>query len=155
MGRKKLPIFYCYICTALKYICDLLKIPLICKWINRLLIFVFIFWKFWNNSNLLICAMSKDKIHYRNILLHEFRRRGNASDPQRNICSVHGEVISERMFRKWFIRFRSNDFDLNDRPKSGRPSVVDNDVLISMVDTNPQLTSRELANILSFDHKIV
>jgi len=98
--------------------------------------------------------MSSDKTHYRHCMLYEFRSHGNATKGHKNICSVYGDVISLSQCKEWFSRFRSNDFDLKDRPRSGRPSELDNDVLTSLVESDPRLSSRELAEILDCDQKL-
>ncbi|GFY35330.1 histone-lysine N-methyltransferase SETMAR [Trichonephila clavipes] len=47
--------------------------------------------------------------------------------------------------QRWFNKFRSGDLSLQENDRSGRPSKIDNDVLRSMLENNPHLTSREIA----------
>jgi len=35
-----------------------------------------------------------------------------------------------RTVKKWFSRFRNGDFNLNDQPRSGRSSSIDDDVRV-------------------------
>jgi len=94
-------------------------------------------------------AMSSDENHLRHCMLFEFNRGLKATEATKNICEVYGEVISVRKCQEWFARFRSGDFDLKDRQRSGRPSVLDNDVLKTMVESDPRLSTRELATKLN------
>lgn len=44
----------------------------------------------------------------------------------KKICEINGNgAISERIVCKWFIRFKSENFDLEDWDYSGRPIIVD------------------------------
>ena len=72
----------------------------------------------------------EDKIdkcmHYRHHLVYTFNRGGTAAKEAREICEVYGEnAISDRAAQKWFDKFRSGNFDLNDVPRSGRQSYFD------------------------------
>ena len=74
--------------------------------------------------------MVSEKDQIRAVLLYEFRRGANAAEAYRNIAEVFGESsTSESSYQKWFQEFRRGDFNLADEPRSGRPSVVDGDVL--------------------------
>jgi len=38
------------------------------------------------------------------------------------ICAIYGEdTLSKSAARKWFARFRAGNFDVKDKPCSGRP----------------------------------
>lgn len=80
------------------------------------------------------------------IFLYEFKLGHNASEACRNINEAFGEgTTSDRTVRRWFERFRSGDMSLEDEEGRGRPSEIDNDQLIELVESNPQTTIRELA----------
>jgi histone-lysine N-methyltransferase SETMAR len=81
-------------------------------------------------------------------MLYEFKRGSNATVAANNINATYGEVISARTCQDWFSRFRSGDLSLGDRPRSGRPSIVDNDVLTALVEEDPRQTLEELAERL-------
>ena len=38
------------------------------------------------------------------------------------------KVVSDRTCRRWYEKFETGDFDLSDKPCSGRPSLIDTDV---------------------------
>ena len=93
--------------------------------------------------------MSTDETHIRHCLLHEFNKGNNAVNAVKNICDVYGDnVIKVRKCQQWFAKFRSGDFDLSDRPRSGRPSDIDINALKALVESDPRQTTRELADKL-------
>lgn len=89
-----------------------------------------------------------NSIHIRHCLLMEFHKKSKATEAHRNICDLYGDVICIRQCQQWFSRFRSGDFDLQDRKKSGRPSVLDNNDLKTLVESNPRQTIEEMARVL-------
>ena len=59
---------------------------------------------------------------------------------------VYGEgVIGESTARKWFAKFKNGNFDIDDTPRSGRPSEFDEDHLKALLKKESCQTSRELA----------
>ena len=57
--------------------------------------------------------------------------------------------------QKWFALFRSENFDLKDAPRSGRPTEVDNDKIKPMIENNWLSTTREIAEKLNILHTCV
>ncbi|GFY26846.1 histone-lysine N-methyltransferase SETMAR [Trichonephila clavipes] len=60
-----------------------------------------------------------------------------------------------RTCQRWFSKFRSWDLSLQESDRSGRPSKIDNDVLRSMLENNPHLTSRNIAEEFGIHHTFV
>ena len=58
-------------------------------------------------------------------------------------------VVSDRTCRRWFENFGTGDFDLSDKPRSGRPSLIDDDVVKTMLVQDPFLTTSEIAGRLN------
>jgi histone-lysine N-methyltransferase SETMAR len=73
--------------------------------------------------------MSSNKDHIRHCMLYEFKRGNNATVATNNICEVYPDELDARTCQRWFARFRKGNFDLTDDRRSGRPSVLYNDLL--------------------------
>jgi len=94
--------------------------------------------------------MEDRKVHYRHFMLLCFNSGKNASKTHDELCSVYGEnAVSLRVCYQWFSKFRSGNFSIEDAPRSGRPTVIKNDQVKQIVDQNPQLTTRQIADIAS------
>ena len=52
------------------------------------------------------------------------------------------------MCQKWFAKFRTRDFSLDDAPWSGRPVEADSDQIETLTENNQRYTTREIADIL-------
>jgi hypothetical protein len=65
------------------------------------------------------CQVEKNE-YFRQILLYEFNQGAKAAEVARNICAVYGEdSTAEIIAPKWFSRFKQNNFDMSDTPRSG------------------------------------
>ncbi|XP_026827850.1 histone-lysine N-methyltransferase SETMAR-like [Ooceraea biroi] len=90
--------------------------------------------------------MSVSKEVIRSCLLYEFKLGSNAAEAARKICSAFGQVsVSERTARKWFSRFASEDVSLEDKPRAGHPSSVDEATLKEVIEQNLCQTCQGLA----------
>ena len=90
------------------------------------------------------------------LLLHEFRLGHKATEAANNICSTMGEgVISIRTAQHWFNRFKNDNLELDDLPRSGRPLELDVDLLTQLIEEDPRLTLRCLAEQLGCSHTTV
>src|SRR5271156_2741898 len=104
--------------------------------------------------------METDKVHIRHLVLFFFDGGKNATEAARSICEVYGEVISVRSCQEWYQKFRNGDRSLEDRPRSGRPVTLDNDLLLDHLKQDPRQTTQELAEKLNvgkttvFEHLI-
>jgi len=65
---------------------------------------------------------------------------------EKKYVPVYGEdVVSERMCQKWFAKFRSGEMNIEDASRSGRPVTTDVDQITALIDSDRQITVREIA----------
>ncbi|CAK9827264.1 Histone-lysine N-methyltransferase SETMAR [Anthophora retusa] len=100
--------------------------------------------------------MKDCNVHFRHILLYYFRKGKNARQVCAKLQKVYGEsALKERQCQRWFKKFRAGDFDLNDTPRSGRPTEVDDDKIKALIESNKRYTTREIAEMLDIHHSSV
>jgi [histone H3]-lysine36 N-dimethyltransferase SETMAR len=93
--------------------------------------------------------MEKSKQHIRHCLLFQYQCQASAAEATRIICSVIApDAVSIKTAEMWFKRFRNGDYSLEDKPKSGRPSTINLDSLKELIESDPSLTTRQLATTL-------
>lgn len=74
------------------------------------------------------CQVDEKKSHFRHLPLFAFSWGQKASEVTKDMCAVYGEnSIAGKTVRDQFTRFKYDNFDLNDDPRSGRPIKVDED----------------------------
>ena len=94
--------------------------------------------------------------HIRQILLYYFREGKNVVQAWKKLYDVYGEKsLTERQCQNWFARFRSEDFDLKDVSRSGRPTEIDDDKIKAMIANNRRSKTREIAEKLNISHTFV
>ena len=87
------------------------------------------------------------------LLLHEFRLGRKVTEAASNICGTIGkDVLSIRTTQHWFHRFKNGNFELDDLSHSGRPLQVDMDLLKELIEQDPRLITRCLAERLRCSH---
>jgi len=66
---------------------------------------------------------------------------------QKKICAVYGEDdVSERVCQNWFAKFHAGDTTCEDRERSGKFLVVDDDQIKSLIESNPYYTTHRRDN---------
>ena len=50
-------------------------------------------------------------------------------------------AVTDRMCRKWFVKFHTGNFLLDDAPQSGRVVEVDNDQIKTLIENNQCYTT--------------
>ena len=62
------------------------------------------------------------KVYLQGILLHNFIQKTDAAGAQRILVETYSDrALSETICKHWFRRFKSNDFDGEDKERSGAP----------------------------------
>ncbi|PRD19110.1 UNVERIFIED_CONTAM: Histone-lysine N-methyltransferase SETMAR [Trichonephila clavipes] len=62
-------------------------------------------------------------------MLLEFHKGSNAKVDTKNIYDVYPSALDVRKCQRWFSKFRSGNLDLSGSYRSGRPTILDNDVI--------------------------
>ena len=94
--------------------------------------------------------MATDKVYLRYCILYKFQQGRNATKACRNLLKVFGEgIVSDRTYRRWFKKIETGDFDLSNKPRPKRPSLIDDDVVETMLEQDPFLTTLEIAERLN------
>jgi len=91
------------------------------------------------------------------VLLRRYWKKGlTIRDAADAINKIEGEkTIGKTAAGKWFKRFNEGDFDLEDRPRSGRPTVLDESDLQAALDAEPSSSTRDLEAELGVSHMTV
>ena len=72
-----------------------------------------------------------------------------AAESHRILVEVYGEhVLAERTCQKWFARFKSSDFGLEDEERPGQPKKFEDEELETLYDEDCCQTQEELAESL-------
>jgi [histone H3]-lysine36 N-dimethyltransferase SETMAR len=99
--------------------------------------------------------MEINKFHLRHVLLWEFRKKTTAAKCHKMITEIYGDIINVSTCRRWFRKFKSGDFNLEDNERSGQKMKIDVKLLYELVEENPRLNTTELATILKVNPETV
>jgi len=100
--------------------------------------------------------MDNDKIVIRVLLRHYWKKGLSARAASKEICDVEGDgAVSKSMEIEWFKRFNEGNTDVCDKPRSGRPSEVDDEALIQMVLEEPCKSTRAMSADIGCDQSTV
>ena len=68
--------------------------------------------------------MEINSVYVRICLFHEFHQDKNVDEAQRIICVTYGDsVIDKSTCRRQFRKLKNGDFELSDKPRSGRTKI--------------------------------
>jgi [histone H3]-lysine36 N-dimethyltransferase SETMAR len=96
------------------------------------------------------------KQHLREVLIHYFHLKKSATEAQRLLIEAYPEYsVSIRMCQEWFVRFRSGDFDTEDKERPGPSKKFEDDELEALLDEDPCQTQEELAKSLGVTHSAI
>ncbi|KAG5313022.1 MOS1T transposase, partial [Pseudoatta argentina] len=76
-----------------------------------------------------------NKVYLRGILLHYFIQKKSAAEAHRILVQTYGDnALSDTTCRDWFRRFKNNDFQLEDKERSGAPKKCQDKELEQLLD---------------------
>ena len=58
-------------------------------------------------------------------------------------------------YAEWFRRFKSDDFDVEDKERSGQPRAFEDEELQALVDEDPCQTQKQLAEALNCAQSVI
>ena len=91
----------------------------------------------------------RKKQHFQHIRLYYFKKGKNATETHKKICAMYGEgAVTDQTCQKWFTKFHTGDFSLDNAPLSGRPVEVDSDQIKTVIENSQCYTTQETADIL-------
>ena len=62
----------------------------------------------------------------REVLIFFFHSKKTAAEAHQELQKVYRDAaLSETTYRNWFRRFKDGDFDVDDRPREGRPKTFE------------------------------
>ena len=100
--------------------------------------------------------MEPTKEHFRHILFYYFRKGKNAAQVAKKLRDVYGDkALKETQCQSWFVKFRSADFSLKVKPRSARPSEVDDDVIMALIESERHVTEREIREKLNIPQSTI
>ncbi|GFU43281.1 histone-lysine N-methyltransferase SETMAR [Nephila pilipes] len=71
----------------------------------------------------------------------------------RDICAVYGDdAIADRTDRDWYVKFKKENFDFKDTPRSGNPVAFDEELLHQLSHENTRQATRELTEEIKCSH---
>ena len=92
---------------------------------------------------------------FSHIMFYFFKKSKNTTEMQKKICAVCGEgAVTDRTCQKWFVKFHTEDFLLDNAPGLGRPVEVDYDQMETLTENNQRCTMWEVANILKISKSL-
>ncbi|KAG5323487.1 MOS1T transposase, partial [Pseudoatta argentina] len=97
-----------------------------------------------------------NKVYLRGILLHYFIQKKSAAEAHRILVQTYDDnALSDTTCRDWFRRFKNNDFELEDKERSGTPKKFEDEELEQLLDEDSSQTLSELGKILQVDESTV
>ena len=100
---------------------------------------------FWQFSDFVLasytfgCVKMSDFVpnnrHLREVLIFFFHFKKTGPEAHRKLQKVYRDTfLNEKTCRDWFRRFKVGDFDLDDRPRGGRPKTFEDAELEALLD---------------------
>ena len=96
------------------------------------------------------------KRNLREALLFCFHLKKKAAEGHRLLCEAYGDYApSISNCKYWFRRFKSDDFDTEDKEREGRPQTFEDAELEELLDQDSCQTQEELAETLEVTQQAI
>lgn len=96
------------------------------------------------------------KQHLREVLLYWFNLKKSATESHRLLSEAYPKYApSIRTCQEWFARFKSGDFDVEDKERPGQVKKFEDAELEALLDEDPCQTQQELADSLGVDQATI
>ena len=103
-----------------------------------------------------MASFDPNKSHLREVLLPFVNMKKSAAEAYRLLLETYGaECIGESTCREWFKRFKSGNFDVEDKELSGRPKNFKDEELEALLGEDPCQTQEELAASLGVTQQAI
>ena len=94
--------------------------------------------------------------HLREVLIFFFHSKKTAGEAHRKLQKVYRDAaLSETTCRDWFRRLKDGDFDVDDRPREGRPKTFEDAEFEALLGEDSCQTQEELASALGATHQAI
>lgn len=93
--------------------------------------------------------MFEEKYAVRVLLRHYWKAGLSVRAATDKICSIEGiGSMNKSTAGEWFKRFTQGDTSLEDKPRSGRPTTLENDALCAALKNQPSSSTRDLEAVM-------
>ena len=97
-----------------------------------------------------------NKRHLRELLIYFFNLKKSAAEAHRLLIEAYGDTaLSERSCCEWFQKFKNDEFDVEDKERSGSPKVYEDAELEALLDKDSCQTQKELALTLGMTQQTI
>ena len=92
----------------------------------------------------------------RKMLILFFHSKKTVAEAHRQLQNVYGDAaLNETTYRDWFRRLKDGDFDVDDRPREGRPKTFEDAEFEALLDEDPSQTKEEHALALGVTRQTI
>jgi len=101
-------------------------------------------------------SFEPNKHHLRELLIYLFNLKKSAKAHRLLVEAYDDGALSERSCHEWFQKFKNDEFDVEDKERSGRPKVYEDAELEALLDEDSRFqTQKELALILGVTQQTI
>jgi len=100
--------------------------------------------------------MAITKEHIRFSIHFAFYLKKNAAETTLMICAAYREnAVSHTTCKRWYKKFRQENFSLEDEPRAGRPQKIETNEFQALLDINSAQIEKEFAEQLDITQQAI